>query len=124
MYLKYPVLDMIQRIHLRCGSFGSMIRFWILGKKWNIHFRIKDPDLDFTKKFAPIETDFFMTLKNGFGKCYLFLLSANEWEDQNMASSLFRKRKPQYGKGIVRLANCVAVWGKSEVSVDSLSQIW
>ena len=33
MYLKYPVLDMIQRIHLRCGSFGSVIRFWILVKK-------------------------------------------------------------------------------------------
>ena len=33
MYLKYPVLDTIQRIHLRCGSFGSVIRFWILVKK-------------------------------------------------------------------------------------------
>ena len=41
MYLKYPVLDMIQRIDLRCGSFGSMIRFWILVKKRNIRFRIK-----------------------------------------------------------------------------------
>ena len=27
IYPKYPVLDMIQRIHLRCGSFGSIIRF-------------------------------------------------------------------------------------------------
>ena len=27
IYTKYPVLDMIQRIHLRCGSFGSIIRF-------------------------------------------------------------------------------------------------
>ena len=25
MYPKYPVLDMIQRIYLRCGSFGSII---------------------------------------------------------------------------------------------------
>ena len=33
IYLKYPVLDMIQRIHLRCGSFGSIIRFWNLVKK-------------------------------------------------------------------------------------------
>ena len=29
MYPKYPVLDTIQRIHLLCRSFGSMIRFWI-----------------------------------------------------------------------------------------------
>ena len=41
MYPKYPVLDMIQRIHLRWGSFGSIIRFWILVKKRNIRFRIK-----------------------------------------------------------------------------------
>ena len=32
MYPKYPVLDMIQRTHLR---------FWILAKKRNIRFRIK-----------------------------------------------------------------------------------
>ena len=30
MYPNYPVLDMIQRIHLRCGLFESKIRFWIL----------------------------------------------------------------------------------------------
>ena len=30
---KYPVLDMIQRSHLCCGSFGSMIRFQISVKK-------------------------------------------------------------------------------------------
>ena len=43
MYPKYPVLDMIRRIHLRCGSFGSIhvIRFWILEKKRNICLRIK-----------------------------------------------------------------------------------
>ena len=50
MYPKYPVLDMIQRIHLRCGSFGSIIRFWILVKKRNIYFRIKNLDLDFRKE--------------------------------------------------------------------------
>ena len=33
MYPKYPVLDMIQRILLRYGSFGSIIRFSILVKK-------------------------------------------------------------------------------------------
>ena len=40
-----------------------------------------------------------MTLKNGFGKCSLFVLLANELKDQNMASE----------EGIVRLANRVAV---------------
>ena len=50
MYPKYPVLDMIQRIHLRCGSCGSMIRFWILVKKRNIRFGEKNPDSDFTQK--------------------------------------------------------------------------
>ena len=53
MYPKYPVLDMIQRIHLRCGSFGSIIRFWVLVKKRNIHFRIKNLDLDFNKETLP-----------------------------------------------------------------------
>ena len=28
-----------------------------------------------------------MTLKNGFGKCSLFVLSANWWQDQYMDSS-------------------------------------
>ena len=54
-----------------------------------------------------------MTLKNGFGKCSLSVLSANGWKDQN------RALKPLNGKGIVRLANRVAVWRQSEVSVDS-----
>ena len=53
MYPKYPVLDMIQRIHLRCGSFGSVIRFWILVKKRNICFRIKNPALGFSKETHP-----------------------------------------------------------------------
>ena len=39
MYPKYPVLGMIQRIHLRCGSFGSILCF-----------RIKIPDLDFSNE--------------------------------------------------------------------------
>jgi len=33
-------------------------------------------------------------LKNSFGKCSLFVLSANGWKDQNMASSFSRQRKP------------------------------
>ena len=53
MYPKYLVLDVIQRIHLHCGSFGSMICFWILVKKWNIHLRIKNLDLDFSKVMHP-----------------------------------------------------------------------
>ena len=53
MYPKYPVLDMIQRIHLSCGSFGSIIHFWILVKKRNVHFWIKNPDLDFSKEMHP-----------------------------------------------------------------------
>ena len=59
-----------------------------------------------------------MTLKNGFGKCSLFVLSANGWKDQNMDSSFSHQRKPLYGEGIVRLANRVAVWRQSEVSID------
>ena len=39
MYPKYPVLDMIRRIHLDCGSFGSITHFWI-----------KNPDLYFSKE--------------------------------------------------------------------------
>ena len=32
-------------------------------------------------------------LKNSFNKCSLFVLSANGWKDQNMASSFSRQRK-------------------------------
>ena len=39
-------------------------------------------------------SDFRMTLKIGFGKCSLFVLWANGWKDQNMASSFSRQRKP------------------------------
>ena len=53
MYRKYPVLDMILRVHLCCGSFGSMIRFSIFAKKRYIRFRIKNPDLDFSKETHP-----------------------------------------------------------------------
>ena len=53
MYLKHPVLDMIQRIYLHCGSFGSIICCWILVKKRNIHFGIKNPDLDSSKEMHP-----------------------------------------------------------------------
>ena len=32
--------------------------------------------------------------KNGFGKCSLFVLSANGWKDQKITSSFSRQRKP------------------------------
>ena len=54
MYPKYLVLDVIQRIHLHCGSFGSIIRFWILLRKRSIRFWIKNPDLDFIKLTRPL----------------------------------------------------------------------
>ena len=53
IHLKYLVLDIIQRIHLHCGSFGSIIRFRILVKKQNICFRIKNLDLDVSKEMHP-----------------------------------------------------------------------
>ena len=49
---------------------------------------------------------------------HLFLLSDNEWKDQNRDSSFSLQRKPYCGEGIVRLANRVAVWRQSEVSID------
>ena len=60
MYPKYPVLDMIQRIHLRCGSFGSVIRFRISVKKRNILFRIENPDLDLIKEINASSMLMFM----------------------------------------------------------------
>ena len=41
-----------------------------------------------------------MTLKNGFRKCLLFVLSANGWKDQNIDSSFFGKRKSQVEKAL------------------------
>ena len=43
---------------------------------------------------------FCMTLKNGFGKCSLFVLSANGWKDQNMDSPFSRQRKPLLEKAL------------------------
>ena len=63
MYPKCLVLDMIQRIHLRCRSFGSIIRLWILVKKPNIRLRIKNPDLDFNELRRTLISLFFRTTK-------------------------------------------------------------
>ena len=73
----------------------------------------------FKMSFPNLKINFRMTLKYGFGKCWLFLLSANGWKDQNINSSFSPQRKPWYGEGIVRLANRVAVLRQSDVSDDS-----
>ena len=41
-----------------------------------------------------------MTLKYGFGKCSLFVLSANGWKDQNMDSLFSRQRIPNVEKAL------------------------
>ena len=41
-----------------------------------------------------------MTFKNGFGKCLLFVLSANGWKDQNMDSSFSRPKNPNMAKAL------------------------
>ena len=50
MNLKNPDLDLIWRIHLECGFFGFMFRFWILVIKRKSVFGFKNPDSDFPKK--------------------------------------------------------------------------
>ena len=35
-----------------------------------------------------------MTMKNGFGKCSLFVLLANGWKDKNIAYSFSTKENP------------------------------
>ena len=78
MYPKYPVLDMIQRIHLRCGSFGSIVRFWILVKKRYIRFRVKNLDLDFSKE---THSNYRIEVKITFMLiAYLVLLCEFFWE--------------------------------------------
>ena len=59
-----------------------------------------------------------MILKIGVDKSSLFVLSASGRKDQNMDSSFSLQNNPWYGEGIVRLANRVAVWRQSEVSID------
>ena len=41
-----------------------------------------------------------MTLKNGFGECSLFVLSASGWKSQNMDSSFSRQRNPNMEKAL------------------------
>ena len=41
-----------------------------------------------------------MTLKNGFHKCLLFVLSANGWKGQNMDSSFSAKENPNMEKAL------------------------
>ena len=50
--------------------------------------------------FPNLKSNFRMTLKYGFGKCSLFVLSANGWKDQNMDSSFSAEEKPETGKAL------------------------
>ena len=50
-----------------------------------------------------------MTLKNGFNKCLLFVLSANDEKIETWTLDLFAAKENPNGEGIVRLANRVAV---------------
>ena len=54
----------------------------------------------FVIRFTVPESDFRMTLKNGFGKCSLFVLSANEWKDQSMDSSFSLQENPNMEKAL------------------------
>ena len=79
MYLKYPVLNMIRRIHLRCRSFGSIIRFWILLKKRNIRLRIKNPDLDFHELKTHPNLFIFLHYKIQLQSCILYTTAKISW---------------------------------------------
>ena len=79
MYPKYPVLDMIRRIHLRRGSFGSIIRFWILVKKRNICLRIKNPDLDFNELKMHPNLFIFSNHKIHLQSCILYTTAKVSW---------------------------------------------
>ena len=50
MNLKNPDLDLILRIHSKCGFSGFMIRFWILVIKRKIRFRIQESGFGFSQK--------------------------------------------------------------------------
>ena len=54
----------------------------------------------FVVRFTVPESDFRMTLKNGLGKCSLFVLSANEWKDQNTDSSFSLQENPNMEKAL------------------------
>ena len=41
-----------------------------------------------------------MTLKNGFSKCSLFVLTASEWEGEIIPSSFSHQRKPNMEKAL------------------------
>ena len=78
--------------------------------------------ITFVLLFMDHLSDFRMTLKIGFSKCSLFVLWANGWKDQNMASSFSRQRKPYLNMERALLdwpfvLACVAVWRQSEVSI-------
>ena len=61
-----------------------------------------------------------MTLKNGFGECSLFVLSANGWKDQNnMDSSFPAEENPNMEKALFDWPIVWQLWWRqSEVSID------
>ena len=62
---------------------------------------------------------FSYDLENGFGKCSLFVLSANGWKDQNMASSFSRRRHCLIGQW------CYSMTSKRSISwLLESSQAW
>ena len=93
MYSKYAVVDMIQRIHVRCGSFGPVIRFRIFVKERTIRFRIKKPKTKWTRKLRNDRT-------MGNHTCLTARLNTLNWLVKNdithvwieMISSLVGKR--------------------------------
>ena len=74
---------------IRAGDLYGHLKRQAFGYKF-----CEDPS--FVLLFMNHLTDFRMTLKIGFGKCSLFVLSANGWKDQNMATSFSHQRKPDF----------------------------
>ena len=112
---------MIQRIHLRCGSFGSKICFWILIKKRNIPSRIKTPDLDFSKEMHPkslsskeeyISSLWWLTVfkSDFFGFCV----------ELNLSSTEARRKATKKKWYSFRLGPCKAVLGIYELFIARL----
>ena len=82
------------QLRIRAGDLYGYLKQRAFGYKF-----CKDPIaftvlITFVSLFMNHLSDFRMTLKIGFGKCSLFVLSENGWNDHNMASSFSRQRKP------------------------------
>ena len=60
-----------------------------------------------------------MTLKNGFSKCSLFVLSASRRKSQNMASSFSRQRKPNMENALFDLPIVLQYYVKAKYRLIS-----